>query len=59
MAEKRPRPNRRRGDVHALAVRDELDEIHRRVDDLLLTARVVAVMLGGHGILEVVDALKA
>jgi hypothetical protein len=53
----RPTPNRRRGDTHALAVWDELDGLRRRVDDLVLTARVVAIMLAGHGGLELLELL--
>jgi hypothetical protein len=52
-----PSPTRRRGDVHAIAVRQRLDAIERRVDDLLLMARVVALMLGGHAGLELVELL--
>lgn len=48
---------RRRGDWHAIHIEDELDELRRRVDDLLLVARVVAVLVAGNGVLNVLDAL--
>jgi hypothetical protein len=52
-----PAPTRRRGDVHAIAVQQRLDAIERRVDDLLLVARVVMIMLAGHGGLEILEML--
>jgi hypothetical protein len=38
--------------MHAVMMWDELDALRRRVDDLLLTARVVLVMLSLHGAAE-------
>jgi hypothetical protein len=35
-------------DFHAVHIEQELEELTRRVDDLLLTARVVAVMVAGN-----------
>jgi hypothetical protein len=52
-----PKPARRRGDVHAIAVREELEELRRQVEDLLLAARVVAIVVGLNGVLNVLDAL--
>jgi hypothetical protein len=53
----RSTPYRRQGDLHALAVQQRLDSIERRVDDLLLVARVVMVMLSAHGLLELLETL--
>jgi hypothetical protein len=50
-------PARRRGDQHALEVQRRLCELEERVDDLLLVARVVAIMVGANGVLNVLDAL--
>jgi hypothetical protein len=38
-------------------VRQRLDALERRVDDLLLTARVVLLMLSGHAALQVLDLI--
>lgn len=50
-------PARRSGDAHALEVKQRLDKIERRVDDLLLTARVIALMIGGNALLHLFDGL--
>ena len=50
-----PVPTRRQGDLHALEIKQRLDALERRVDDLLLTGRVVLAMLTGHGVLELLE----
>jgi hypothetical protein len=50
-------PTRRQGDLHALEIKQRLDAIERRVDDLLLAARVVAIVVSGNAALNVLDAL--
>jgi hypothetical protein len=50
-------PRRRQADLHALAIQQRLDAIERRVDDLLLAARVVAIVVSGNALLHVLDSL--
>jgi hypothetical protein len=52
-----PRPARRAGDHHAEEIRRRLNVLEERVDDLLLVARTVAVLVAGNGILNVLDVL--
>jgi hypothetical protein len=53
-----PAPTRRQGDLHALEIKQRLDLLERRVDDLLLTARIVLLMLSGHAALQVLDLVS-
>jgi hypothetical protein len=50
-----PKPARRRGDIHAIELREHVDELERKVDDLLLVARVVAVLLGVHSVVQLLE----
>jgi hypothetical protein len=52
-----PKRYRRAGDLHALEIKQRLDELERRVDDLLLTARIVLLMLSGHAALQILDVV--
>jgi hypothetical protein len=54
----RKAPARRQGDLHALEIKQRLDALERRVDDLLLVARVVLLMLSGHAVLQVLDVVS-
>jgi hypothetical protein len=45
------------GDAHALEIKQRLDHLERRVDDLLLAARVVAIVVSGNALLHVLDSL--
>jgi hypothetical protein len=42
--------------VHALEIKQRIDALERRVDDLLLTARVIALMLGGHTGVQIIQS---
>jgi hypothetical protein len=48
----RSTPARRFGDVHALEIKQRLDELERRVDDLLLVSRTALLLIGGHAALQ-------